>query len=265
MPPSLLVDLQTLLITIALTTPRALACLVILPGFGLRTLTGMARNAVAFAVALPAALPTFHFVQKTPPDLFLSGVLIFKEAAVGGMLGVLLSIPFWVAQSIGSILDTQRSPIQIQANNASVDQDASALGAMLLQAVIIVMVQAGLFVALTRILIESYGLWPAFSLAPPFEAGHLEVLLKRFSEFFWHIVVYGGPVLIPLILIDFGFALIGVFASNLQVSFASSPIKSLTGLFILLVYWPTFSHYVAGDFARMLDFTATLLQATPRR
>jgi len=264
MPSSLLIDVQTVLITIALITPRALVCLVILPAFGLRTLMGVPRKAVAIAASLPAALPTFYFVQETPPDYILAGMLLIKEAVFGAVLGVVLSIPFWVAQSIGSILDAQRSPIQIQSNNASVDPDASAIGALLLQAITLVMIQAGLFVAMTRILIESYAVWPSFNLAPPFEPGQLEVLIKRFGQFFWHIIVYGGPVIIPLILIDFAFAVIGIFASNLQVSFASSPVKSLVGLFILLIYWPTFSHYVAGDFSQLLDFTASLLQ-TGRR
>lgn len=264
MSPSLLIDIQTLLVTIALITPRALVCLLILPGFGLRTLTGIARNAVAIAIALPAALPTYAFVQETPPDFFLAGLLCLKEAAIGLLLGVVMSIPLWAAESIGNIIDIQRSPIQVQSNNASIDRDASALGAMLMQAVVLVMIQAGLFVMLARILMESYGPWPAFNLMPPFEPGHLDVLLKRFAELFWHIIVYGGPVLIPLLLIDLAFALLGVFVSNLQVSSVSSAIKSVAGLFILLVYWPTFSHYVAGDFARVLDFSATLLQAAPK-
>lgn len=264
MSPSLLVDIQAMLVTIALITPRALVCLMILPGFSLRSLTGMMRNAVAIALVLPAALPTFVFVQETPPDYFFAGLLCMKEAAIGLLLGVVLSIPIWAAESVGNIIDSQRSPIQIQPDNASFDKDASALGAMLLQAVVLVMIEAGLFIMLARILMESYGPWPAFTLMPPFEAGHLDVLIKRFAELFWHIVVYGAPVLIPLLLIDLAFALLGVFAPNLQVSQVSSPIKSVAGLFILLVYWPTFSHYVAGDFARVLDFSAALLQATPK-
>jgi type III secretion protein T len=259
MHSSLLLDMQNALIALAVVTPRVLVCLVILPGFGLNTLTGFAKNSAAMAVALPAALPTFAFVRDTAPDFLYCGMLIFKEAGIGLLLGVILAVPMWVAQSVGSILDSQRSPIQIQANNASVDRDASAVGAMLLQAVVLAMVQAGLFVALARMLIESYGTWPAHALLPPYEPGHVDVLVKRFAALFWHIIVYGAPVLIPLILIEFAFAVIGVFASNLQVSFASSPIKSLTGLLVLLLYWPTFSHYVAGDFAGLLDVVPELI------
>ncbi|WP_443112990.1 EscT/YscT/HrcT family type III secretion system export apparatus protein [Herbaspirillum seropedicae] len=259
MPASLLLDIQAVLVTMALVTPRVLVCLVILPGFGLNVLTGLAKNTAAMAIALPAALPTFLFVQRTAPDMLTTGVMVFKEAMIGLMFGVLMAIPLWVVQSIGSIFDSQRSPIQIQANNASVDRDASAVGALLLQAVVLVMVQAGMFAGMARILIESYAVWPAFTLAPPFEPGHFDVLVKRFGELLWYIVVYGAPVLIPLVLIEFGFAIVGVFASNLQVSFASAPVKSLVGLLIMLLYWSTFSHYVAGDFAHLLDLLTVLM------
>jgi type III secretion protein T len=261
MQPSLLIDVHAALATAALVMPRALVCMRIVPGFGVQTLQGFVRNAVALAFAAPAALPTYEYVQDTPPDLLLAVMLILKEVWIGGLLGVLLSMPMWAVQSVGSILDAQRSPIQIQSNNNSLDRDASALGGMLVQATVLVMIQAGLFVALARILIESYGAWPAWSLAPPFERGQFEEVLKRFGELFWHIVVYGGPVLIPLILIDFGFAMLGAFAPNLQVSFASAPIKSLAGVFMLLVYWPTLAHYVGGDFTRLLDVARKLMQA----
>jgi type III secretion protein T len=262
MQPSLIIDAQNLLVTIALITPRALVCLAILPGFGMRVLQGMARTALAIGMVLPAALPTFAYVTETPPDYMLAIILAFKEGTIGLVLGVMLSMPIWIAQSIGAILDVQRSPIQTAT--PSIDPDASSLGGLLLQAVVLVMIEAGLFIAMSRIIIESYGIWPAFSLAPPFEYAHMDVLIKRFSEFFWHIIVYGGPVIIPLMLVDFGFAILGVFAPNLQVSFASSPIKSILGLFLLVIYWPIFSRYVAGDFSHILDFMAVMLQAGPK-
>lgn len=264
MQDSLMIDIQNMLLAMALSTPRVLACLAILPGFGTNTLTGLGRNAISFAIALPATIPTFAFLEEMRPSTLVIGMLAFKEVGVGLILGVMLAIPIWVAQSIGSILDTMRSPIQLMDTIASQDRDASALGAVLLQALVVVMIQAGLFVAMTRIIIESFALWPAFTITPPFEAGQFDVLLKRFADFIWYIVVYGAPVIIPLLLIDFAFAIVGVFASNLQVSFISSPLKMLTGLFIVLVYWPTFSHHIAGDFSRMLEFLPGLLAGQGR-
>lgn len=260
MPESLLIDLQTVVLTIALILPRTYVCFVILPGFQFRHLQGISRTAVAFAVALPAALPTFHALQTSSIDPVFLSILVFKEGMIGLIFGVVLSIPIWAAQSIGSIFDIQRAPFPIQPS-ATTDPDASDVGGLILQAAVLVMIQAGLYIACARIIIESYGAWPAVSMSPPFELGHTDLIIKRFSELFWHIIVYGAPVVICLMLIDFSFSMLGIFAPNLQISFASSPIKSVVGLFIVLVYWPTLSHYIAGDFSRMLDFAASFLQA----
>jgi type III secretion protein T len=264
MPTSLYTDLQAGLITMALIMPRVLVCLMILPGFGLNVLTGMGRKCAALAIALPAAVPTFFYVQSAPPDLILGFMLAIKETFIGLMLGTLLSIPFWVVQSIGSAFDIQRMAIQVPMSNSAVDKEAGVVGGMLIQAIALVMVQAGLFVAMARILIESFAPWPAYTLMPPFEPGHFEVVVQRFGDLFWHVIVYGAPIIIPLLLIEFGFALIGVFAQNLQVTFASSPVKSLVGLFVVLVYWPTLSHYVAGDFTNLLELIPSLLDASSK-
>ncbi len=264
MPSSLYIDLQTALVTMALIVPRVLVCLTILPGFGLNVLTGMGRRTAALAIALPAAVPTFYQVQQAPPDLVLGFMLAMKESFIGLMLGAMLSIPFWVVQSIGSAFDIQRMAVQVPMQNSAVDKDAGVIGGMLIQAIALVMVQAGLFVAMARIMIESYAPWPAYTLMPPFEPGHFDVVVQRFGDLFWHIIVYGAPVIIPLLLIEFCFALIGVFAQNLQVTFASSPLKSLGGLFVILVYWPTLSHYVAGDFSHLLQLVPSLLDASSK-
>ncbi|HVK96032.1 MAG TPA: EscT/YscT/HrcT family type III secretion system export apparatus protein, partial [Noviherbaspirillum sp.] len=67
MQSSFLLDIQAGAMTMALVAPRVIICLVILPGFGLNVLTGTARYLAAMSIALPAALPTFYYIQETPP------------------------------------------------------------------------------------------------------------------------------------------------------------------------------------------------------
>jgi type III secretion protein T len=254
----MLIEVKALLLSLALITPRAFVCLAILPGFGTRTLVGIARNAVAIAIALPAVIPTYLVVRETPPDLVVGVVLAFKEGVIGALIGVLLAIPIWVIQSVGSFIDLQRTPVLTQNLNVSQDQDASALGALILQAAVIVMIEAGLYLALTKTLLDSYGAWPVMNLIPPFEQAQMGVLIQRAGEFLSYVVIYATPVLIPLLLIELGFALMGVFAPSMQVSPAASPIKSLVGLLVLLLYWGTLSHYISGDFSQQLDLIRSL-------
>lgn len=255
----MLIDLHHLLLAVGLTLPRTAVVLAILPGFGAGTLGVMLRAAVAFGLSLPAMLPTYHFVREHHAGVMLLTFLGIKEALVGLLLGLVMSVPMWALQSVGSIVDMQRSPILVQSGNVSVDRDASTLGALMLQAMLVVMIQAGLLAALARVVLDSYAAWPVGSMTPPFGDVPQAELVRHFSELMWHIVVYGAPMILPLLLIDLGMAVIGAFAPNLQVSFAASPIKSLAGLFMLLVYWSTLSHYVGGDFARALDLIPSLL------
>ncbi len=254
----MIIELQTLLVALALIVPRAYVCFSILPGFGTRTLVGIARNAVSMAIALPAIVPTYLAIKDTPIDLTIVLMLGFKEAIIGALLGTLLAIPIWVAQSMGSVIDLQRTPIQTQNLNTSQDQDASALGAFLLQACVIVMIEAGLYLALTKTLLDSYATWPVLNFTPPFGYPQVLEMIKRFGELMSFMVIYAAPVIIPLLLVELAFAVLGVFAPNLQVSSLASPINSLLGLFVILVYWSTFSHYIAGDFVRQLDLLKTL-------
>jgi type III secretion protein T len=254
----MIIELQTLLMALALVVPRAYVCFSILPGFGTRTLVGVARNAVSMAIALPAVVPTYLAIKDVPPDISMLLTLGFKEALIGVVMGTMLAIPIWVAQSMGSVIDLQRTPIQTQNLNVSQDQDASALGAFILQATVIVMIEAGLFMAMSKLLLDSYGVWPVMNLTPPFEYAQALEIIKRFGQLMTYMVIYAAPVIIPLMLVELAFAVLGVFAPNLQVSSLASPIKSLLGLFVILVYWSTFSHHIAGDFARQLDLLKML-------
>lgn len=255
----MLIDLHHLLLAVALTLPRTAVVLAILPGFGAGTLGATLRAAVAFGLSLPATVPAYHFVHDHHAGVMLLTVLGIKEALVGLVLGLVLAAPMWALQSVGSIVDMQRSPIQIQNGNASIDRDASALGGLMLQAMVVVMIQAGLLAALARVVLDSYAAWPVGSFGPPFGSVPREVLVGRFAELMWQIVVYGAPLILPLLLIDLAMAVIGAFAPALQVSFAASPLKSLAGMFVLLLYWSTLAHYAGGDFARAVDLIPSLM------
>ncbi len=258
----MIIEAKTLLISLALITPRAFVCMAILPGFGTRTLVGVMRNAVSMAIALPALIPTYAAVQELPPDLIMAMIFAFKEAALGAIIGTMLALPIWVMQSVGTVIDLQRTPVLTQNINPSQDQDASALGTLLLQAAVLVMIEAGLYLALTKTLLDSYAAWPVLSLAPPFELAHMQLVIERLGSFLGHVVVYSAPVMIPLLLVEFAFAVLGVFAPSLQASMAASPVKSLVALVILLLYWATLAHFVGSDFSHQLDLLRTLYLKT---
>ncbi len=254
----MLVEAKTWLLALAMITPRAFVCLAILPGFGTRTLTGFAKNAVSMCIALPAVVPTYYAIQQTPPDLLLGGMIALKEAALGVVFGALLAIPLWVIQSVGTIFDQQRTPVQVTNTNASQDQDASATGALLLQAAMLVMIEAGLYINFARVLLESYAAWPVMDLGHTLFAHGMPAILPRFGQLMSYIILYAAPLLLPFLLIELSFGMVGIAAPNLQVSQLAAPVKCVVGTLVLVMYWATLSHYVADDFARQLGLVQAL-------
>ncbi len=259
----MIVDINIALMALALITPRAFVCLAILPGFGTRSLTGFARSAVCIGLALPAVVPTFFALKQASLDPALLAVLAFKEAAIGAALGVMLALPIWAVQSVGALFDNQRTTVQVQNSNASLDQDASATGGLLINALIMVMVEAGLYLNFCRVLLDSYAGWPASTLVSPMLDLPTAELMLRFGQFMSHIVIYSVPVLLPLLLVDAAFGVFSVAAPNLQLTTAANPIKCLVGLVVLLLYWPTLAYHAGNDFARQLDLIAILFGQLP--
>jgi type III secretion protein T len=162
---------------------------------------------------------------------------------------------------VGSIYDLQRTPVQIQNLNASQDQDASVTGAALLQAGVLVMVESGLFLNLVRVLLDSYAGWPIPSLTPRLLQMPPQEIAARVGLFMTHVVLYTAPLLMPLLMVEAAFAMLGQASPQLQVSSLASPIKCLVGMTVLLLYWASLSQHVAGDFARQLDLIAALYGA----
>jgi flagellar biosynthesis protein FliR len=67
--------------------------------------------------------------------------LAFKEALLGLLVGFLLSLPFWLFQTVGNLINNQCSVSATQINNPSVGNDASLIGGLILQTLIILAFQ----------------------------------------------------------------------------------------------------------------------------
>ncbi|SQI21700.1 virulence associated secretory protein [Salmonella enterica subsp. arizonae] len=77
-----------------------------LPFLNSGVLSGAPRNAIIVLVAM-GVWP--HELSEAPPFLSVAMIpLVLQEAAVGVMLGCLLSWPFWVMHALGCIIDNQR-------------------------------------------------------------------------------------------------------------------------------------------------------------
>lgn len=246
-------QLQNLLVGATLALPRTLVIMLLVPLFNTgsqmpRTL----RVGIAIGLALPVALGVAEGLQGRAAALPVAS-LALKECVLGLAMGILLAAPFWTIESAGALLDQQRGENAGQAVTPFSEGQASIMGSAMKQALVIWLAVTGGYQAFYELLLHSYQAWPVLEFTPEFGAAKRELVMQGYGEFTRLAIIYAAPFVMVLLVIDFGFAMLGVTAPNLQTYFAAMPVKSLAGMFVLIVYFHMLLEHGGGYFRRALD------------
>ncbi len=118
---------------------------------------------------------------------------------------------------------------------------------------------------MTQIIWDSYSVWPPTAWMPGMNAGGLDVFLEQLNQTMQHMLLYAAPFIALLLLIEAAFAIIGLYAQQLNVSILAMPAKSMAGLAFLLIYLPTLLELGTGQLLKLVDLKSllTLLVQVP--
>jgi type III secretion protein T len=251
---------SSLLLAMLITAPRILVCIFTLPMFPQSMFPTLLRTGISMGLAAPAAYGVFLQLDGSVAPLPVVA-LVIKEAVLGLLLGLALSAPFWVMDTVGSLTDNQRGANSAQQVTPFSQADASPVGVALQQALIATLAASGSFGLIYQLLLSSYEAWPALTLIPnlaPFGSDHA---IASFAEFTQVAALYAAPMIIITLFVDFSFALIGIFAPELQSYFAAMPVKSLLGFLVLAVYLASLLDHGQSYFLRVIDEETRLLRS----
>jgi type III secretion protein T len=228
------------LLALAILMPRWLGVMHLVPLFSTPALPSLMRNVVALALSLPLLPAMLAQLRTQLPDCGTLILLGLKESMLGLLLGCLLAIPFWIFEAAAVYLDNQRGA-NVQAVNPSASADASELGLALQQALIVMLLHAGLFGVLLAPVYQSYRAWPPWAPLPPLDQAMLERLLPLFTHLMTASLIVASPGLICLGLVETAFALLSRWNPQLPAYIAALPVKSLVALLVVVlclpVYW----------------------------
>ena len=194
------------------------------------------RAAIAVGVIVPVAIA---LTQDTAigdfgvPDVI---GLIFKELSIGLILGVLFATPFWVLQSMGALIDNQRGSLSAGYNNPASGPDASMLCDLMNKVLVVVFIEFGLFAHAVQGIFTSYSMWSPLVWIPFSESSNFFILIGNFNEMAIKYILYSGPVVLVMLLVEASFAIMGAYSPQLQVYFMAMPAKSLAALLVLYIY-----------------------------
>lgn len=246
------------LTSLVIAMARIYPCAMLVAAFCFQHVRGMPRHTIVMVLALLPAPGIHAALEGQDYSALLLGVLVLKEVTLGLLLGVLLSMPFWMFESVGALLDNQRGALAGGQLNPSLGPDATPIGHLFKQlAIFLLMISLGLG-ALTQVIWDSYLIWPATVWFPLPAANGLGLFLGLLADTFTHMMLYAAPFIAVLLLLEFGIALLGVYSQQLQVSTLAPPVKSLAGLGILLLYFALLQDLIVGRMGLLGDLKHTL-------
>ena len=244
--------------SLAIAMARLYPCFYLVPAFCFQHVRGMPRHAIVFALALMPTPGIHHALSGMDYTLLALSGLMLKEAVLGFLLGILLSMPFWLFESVGALLDNQRGALIGGQLNPSLGPDATPIGHMFKQlSIFLLIVTLGLG-SLTQVIWDSYLIWPAALWFPAPAADGFAVFLTLLGDTFTHMVLYAAPFIALLLIVEFAVALLSLYSPQLQVFVLSMPAKSLAGLCFLLLYLAQLQDLIVGRMGLLGDLKHSL-------
>lgn len=231
-----LVDqLPVALTALLLCMPRPLMFMFMTTLFPQMVFPRTLKIAIAAGLSAPVAFGVFHELLLRPAQVDVAA-LVLKECVLGLLIGAAMAGPFWAMQSVGALIDNQRGANAGAQMTPFSQADASLIGSALQQALVVVLAASGVLVLLYQLLLQSYEAWPVLRIAPDLTPYGFDLATWRFDEWMSRTLLYAAPILAVILLVDFAFAIITLFAPQLQTYFAAIPIKSLAAIAVLAVY-----------------------------
>jgi type III secretion protein T len=232
---------QSALTLLALCATRVYALAMVFPPMGEQSLTGVIRNAVCLMIAFFIAWgQPLSVLEHQTVGLIL--VLVLKEAVLGVMLGFACSMVFWVAEAVGAVIDNQAGFNNVQQSNPTTGEQSTPIGNLLAQLAQASFWMLGGMTVLIDLLIHSYSWWPLWRLAPDWSTMLPTFMQAEVSRLASWTVVLAAPISLVLLLIDWGFGLLGKAAEKLEPNSLSRPVKGVLGLLMVALLASLFFH-----------------------
>ncbi len=213
---------------------RVAPVLAMLPGFGEFSVPGRIKLAAAVAFTLvvaPLAAPHLSALGGTAPTPWL----IVVETGIGLLMGIGLRLFVLALQTAGSIAGQSTSLAQILGSAGATP--LPALGHLLVFGGIALAMMTGLHVQVARMVVLSYGLFPA---GHPPDAGALAQWgIRQVAGAFALAFTLAAPFVIVSVLYNLTLGIINRAMPQMMVVFVGAPVITAVGIALLLMLAPT--------------------------
>jgi type III secretion protein T len=240
-------SLYALVTLLALCSIRLLVVFVVLPATSDQVLPGGARNGVVYLIGwfVAAGQPADTLARL---DGVTALILVGKEMFIGMVIGYVASPVFWIAQSVGVVIDNMAGFNNVQTSNPLRGEQATPVSNVLIQFAIVLFYVSGGMLFLLGAIFASFRWWPLTATLPSLDALADSFLISQVDGIAAATVKLAAPVMLVLVLIDLGFGLVAKAADKLEPTTLSQPVRGAVALLMLVLLTGTFAEQAKTSF-----------------
>lgn len=263
------IDPITVLSVFFLSLARLVPIMFLAPFFGAKTVPAAAR--MMFSVAIVAMIfPQILFSIKNPipMDIVFIGYFI-KEVGIGFVLATLVTIPFYVAQSSGSLVDHMRGAQSLQVSDPTTSGRTGPMGLFYNYVLItIFLFISGPFIFIDA-LSKSFNLIPVDKFFnPAFFTMNIplwKLIVGLFSYILSMSIQLAAPPLIGILMAEMFLGIANRLAPQVQIVFLGISLKSWLGLALLAAAWYYIMQQLGIEAEKWLQIVdSAIKQAAPK-
>ncbi len=216
--------------------PRISVVFMVFPMLSGESVNGLVRNGIIICLASQL----YPMVAATMPADALSILawtfLMFKEALIGLVIGFVVSVFLWVAESVGHLIDFQTGASNSTTFDPLTNTEAGPSSRFLVQLVITLFLTSGGLLTLLHLVFDSYKVWPVMSFVPDVNASVESFFLRETDSLMLLTIKLAAPIVLILIVAELGLGLVNRFAPQLNVFSLAMPIKGALATFMLALF-----------------------------
>ncbi|QVL57593.1 MAG: EscT/YscT/HrcT family type III secretion system export apparatus protein [Simkaniaceae bacterium] len=211
------------------------------PFLGAKLAPGIAR--MGLAIFLSIIFLPYVIVNVKAPITFNNAFILYslKEILIGFILGFFVTIPFYMVQTSGIIVDYLRGASIMQSQDPSLQTQASPIGIFYNYLLIVIFFQiSGPFLFFDAI-VKSYEIVPPAEYVNPLFFSVKSTFWKTSMDLINQIVSIAiqlsAPAIVAILMAEMFLGIANRLAPQVQIAFLGMSIKSLLGLALLWAAW----------------------------
>lgn len=221
---------------------RIMGALFIIPIFADSIIPRSIRSILCGVIALIIT----PYIQQQHLMIEYSNIVVVllagtKEFFIGVLLGYMMSLPFWMIENTGNIIDVQRGEQMGSLYNPSSKLQSSSIGLLISKGFMVYFISNKGLLLFFQVICESFNVMSVTDLHAIFKIQYTTAI-KFFTNYIYWTVVLALPVIFILFLIDISLSLISSFVPQLNVTVTAMPIKAVVAILMVILFIGVFYH-----------------------